>query len=153
MHPHIDELLSATAISNKVIELGQKITKDYEGKELVVMCVMKGGMIFCADLMRQIKIPHTLLIDGDGTWYKDNMHLLIVDGVCDTGKQLHTLIHTWWGRVKSIELCVLLNKVSCRRIPLDIKYIGFNVGSEFVVGYGMDYQQQYRGIGNVGVIK
>lgn len=165
-------LISEKEISDKVAELGRKISEDYRGKNLLLVSVLKGSVVFMADLMRSITIP--LSIDfmcvssyGSGTKTSgvvkiikdltlslEDRELLIVEDILDSGKTLHYLTETLaLRRPKSIRICTLLDKPERREAQVKADYVGFRVPDEFVVGYGLDYNEKYRNLPYIGVLK
>jgi hypoxanthine phosphoribosyltransferase len=158
-------LFSEEQIRRRVLALGDDITHDYRGLAPVLISVLKGGVVFMADLMRAVDLP--LRLDfmsissyGSGAEHagvvrimKDldhdigGEHVVIVEDIIDTGLTLSYLLSALWAREPaSISVCTLLDK-SIRRIPtLEIRYVGFDCPDRFVVGYGLDYQQRYRNL-------
>lgn len=173
MNENIKEVLvTREALKEKVIELGRKISNDYNGKELVLIGVLKGGVVFLSDLMREITIP--VDIDfisvssyGDSTKssgvvriIKDididisEKHVLIVEDLVDTGLTLSYLKDLFKRRgPKDVKVCTALDKPSRREIEIDIEYAGITIPDEFVVGYGLDYRGKYRNLPDVCVLK
>lgn len=165
-------LLSEEEIAAKVKELGAQITRDYQGKNLMMVSVLKGSVVFMADLMRAIDLP--CRIDfmcvssyGSGTSstgvvkiIKDldidlhNVDLLIVEDILDSGKTLHYITKLLSERgTASIRIATLLDKPERRVVPLSPDYCCFSVPDEFVVGYGLDYDEKYRNLPYIGVLK
>jgi len=165
-------LIEEKVLQAKVAELGEKITEDYSGKDLLIVCVLKGAVVFVSDLIRKIDLP--LEIDfmaissyGDNTKssgvvriLKDlNMsiegkHVLIVEDIIDSGLTLAYLMDNLKSRgPASVEICTILDKIERRTINLNIKYTGFQVPDEFVVGYGLDYAEKYRNLPYIAVLK
>ena len=165
-------LLTEEDIQKKVKEIGEKITHDYEGKNLMLVSVLKGSVAFMADLMRAIDLP--LKIDfmsvssyGSGTTSsgvvkinKDldiDLHgvdLLIVEDILDSGKTLHYITKMLSDRgTASIRIACLLDKPERRVVPLSADYTCFDIPDKFVVGYGLDYDQKYRNLPYIGVLK
>ena len=165
-------LLTEEDIQKKVKEIGAQITQDYEGKNLMLVSILKGSVAFMADLMRAIDLP--LKIDfmsvssyGSGTTssgvvkiIKDldiDLHgvdLLIVEDILDSGKTLHYITKMLSDRgTASIRIACLLDKPERRVVPLSSDYTCFDIPYEFVVGYGLDYDQQYRNLPYIGVLK
>ena len=165
-------LLSEKQIADKVAELGEQISRDYQGKNLLMVSVLKGSVVFMADLMRAVKIP--MAIDfmsvssyGDGVKttgvvkiLKDLDHpvagydLLIVEDILDSGLTLSYLSELLRAREpKSIKLLTLLDKPERRQADVKADYVGFAVPDKFVVGYGLDYGERYRNLPFVGVLK
>ena len=165
-------LLTEEDIQKKVKEIGEKITHDYEGKNLMLVSVLKGSVAFMADLMRAIDLP--LKIDfmsvssyGSGTTSsgvvkinKDldiDLHgvdLLIVEDILDSGKTLHYITKMLSDRgTASIRIACLLDKPERRVVPLSADYTCFDIPDKFFVGYGLDYDQKYRNLPYIGVLK
>ena len=165
-------LLTEEDIQKKVKEIGEKITHDYEGKNLMLVSVLKGSVAFMADLMRAIDLP--LKIDfmsvssyGSGTTssgvVKINKDLdidlhgtryLRVEDILDSGKTLHYITKMLSDRgTASIRIACLLDKPERRVVPLSADYTCFDIPDKFVVGYGLDYDQKYRNLPYIGVLK
>ena len=165
-------LLSEDVIQKKVKELAEKISSDYKGKELLVVGVLKGSVLFTSDLIKNIKIPcqidfmavssygNSSETSGIVRILKDLDHeaagkdILIVEDIVDSGVTLHYLLDYLRGRkANSVEIASLLTKPARRKVELDVKYIGFEVPDEFLVGYGLDYAERYRNLPYVGILK
>lgn len=167
----IEVLISEEQLKEKVKELGEQITRDYKGKEILLIGVLKGAVVFMADLMRNIDLP--LQIDfmvvssyGAGTKSSGNVKIIkdtdvsvtgkdiiIAEDILDTGITLNNLIKLLSNRgANSIKICTILNKPSRRKVDLKPDYVGFDIPDEFVVGYGLDYDQKYRHLPFVGVL-
>jgi len=165
-------LISSDEIQEKVRELGGLITEDYRGERPLLVGVLRGAVIVLGDLMRNIDLPCEIdFMDissyGTGTSssgvvriLKDleeditGRHVLIVEDIIDTGLTLSYLRRSLLARrPASLEVCALLTKPSRRRVELDVKYIGFEVPDEFVVGYGLDYAGAYRNLPDICVLK
>lgn len=165
-------LITREEIQKKTTELARRITADYEGKNLLLVCILKGGLIFLADLMRQIRLP--LEIDfmavssyGDRTQSSgvvrilmdlernvEGRDVLIVEDIIDTGRTLNYITHNLrTRRPASLKICTLLNKPARRVLDIPIDYVGFEIPDRFVIGYGLDYGQIYRNLPFVGVLK
>ncbi len=165
-------MISKEALAEKTRELGQAITRDYEGKEVLLVCVLNGAIMFMSDLMKEIKLP--LEIDfmavssyGDSTKSSgvvkiikdldksvEGKNIIIVEDIIDSGLTLHYLIDNLRSRgPESIEICTLLDKPSGRKADVPTKYKGFEIKDEFVVGYGLDYAEKYRNIPYIFVLK
>lgn len=158
-------------IQKRVRELGKKITEDYKGEELIVVAVLRGSIIFMADLIRYINLPLILDTVALSSYYngtdssgkvkinKDlessisGKNVLIIEDIADRGVTLKFLIEVLKVRkAKSIRICVLLNKPSRRIMNVDLDYIGFEIDDYFVVGYGLDYSQKYRNYPKIGIL-
>lgn len=165
-------MISEQEIKDKVKELGEIITEDYKGKDLVVICVLKGAIMFVSDLIKEIKVP--LAIDfmavssyGNSTKSSgvvkiikdlddsiEGKDVLIVEDIIDSGLTLAYLLDNLESRdPSSIEICTLLDKPKGRKTDVDTKYVGFEIKDEFVVGYGLDYAEKYRNIPHIFVLK
>ena len=171
--PDVQEvLISSSEIQEKVRELGERITGDYRGERPLLVGVLRGAVIVLGDLMRNINLPCEIdFMDissyGTGTSssgvvriLKDleeditGKHVLIVEDIIDTGLTLSYLRRSLLARKPaSLEVCALLTKPARRRVELDIKYLGFEVPDEFVVGYGLDYAGAYRNLPDICVLK
>ena len=165
-------LLSEEQLSQKIAELGEEISKDYQGKEIVAICVLKGATLFMADLARAVKVPMALDFMavssyGNGTSTSgtvrilkdldnsiEGKHVLVVEDIIDSGVTLKYLLKNLKSRKPaSIKLCTLLNKPERRRVEVDIDYCGFTVPDYFLVGYGLDYAEKYRNLPFIGILK
>jgi len=165
-------LLSAVDIRAKVAELGRKISEDYQGKELIVVGILKGAAIFCSDLLREITVPVSLdfmAVSSYGASTKSTgvmrilkdldesiqgKHVLLVEDIVDTGLTLNYLREYLEGRnPASLKVCVLLDKPSRRKTEVAVEYRGFEIPDEFVVGYGLDYAEKYRNLPYISVLK
>ena len=165
-------LYSELEIEAKVGELADRINKDYEGKDLLLIGVLKGANVFMCDLMRKITFPiqidfiaassygHSTESSGVVKILKDldysieGKHVIIVEDIIDTGLTLKYLIENFKSRKpKSLEICTLLDKPERRIAVLDVKYIGFPIPDEFIVGYGIDYAEKYRNLPYIATLK
>ena len=164
-------LISEEEIANKLKELGSRITDDYQDKDLVVVGVLKGAFIVMADLARHIHLPvefDFMAVSSYGAATKtsgvvrilkdldqeiEGRHVLIVEDIIDSGLTLNYLLKSLNVRKPaSIEVATLLLKEGIQRVPIDVKYVAFSIGPEFVVGYGLDYDQKYRNVPYIGVL-
>ncbi len=165
-------LFSSDTLSEKVRELAERISDDYKGKDLVVVGILKGSVIFAAELIKNISIPceidfmavssygNSTETSGVVRILKDldssieGKDILIVEDIVDTGTTLKYLLGYLKARkANSIEIVALLNKPVRRKVDLDVKYIGFEVPDGFIVGYGIDYAEKYRNLPYIGILK
>ncbi len=173
MNEDIEEILiSEERILSKVQELGMQITRDYQGKNLLLLGTLKGAVPFIADLARAIHLP--LELDymavasyGNSTQSSgivriikdlegpiDHKHILVVEDIIDSGLTLHYLVDLIKRRNPlSLRLCSLLNKERERIRNVELDYLGFTIPDKFVVGYGLDYAQRYRNLPYIGILK
>jgi hypoxanthine phosphoribosyltransferase len=165
-------LISEDEIKDKVRELGDRISRDYEGRRLVAVCILKGSIVFFADLIRSITIPAEVECMAASSYgagaessgrvdiqydigcdIKDK-DVLIVEDIIDTGITLALLKEKLEERgPRSLEICCLLDKADRREVEVPVKYTGFVIPDEFVVGYGLDYNSLYRNYSGVGILK
>ncbi|MFL6033335.1 MAG: hypoxanthine phosphoribosyltransferase [Rubrobacteraceae bacterium] len=173
MMPDVKEvLIPSSDIQEKLTEIGERVTEDYKGKGLLLVGVLRGAVIVLGDLMRKIDLPCEIdFMDissyGTGTSssgvvriLKDleeditDRHVLVVEDIIDTGLTLSYLLRSLQARKPaSLEIFALLSKPSRRRVELDVKYLGFEVPDEFVVGYGLDFAGAYRNLPDICVLK
>ena len=163
-------LVTQEEIEQIVARIGKQISNDYEGKELIVIGMLKGGLPFMMDLIKHINIPisidfmqissyngtesSTILFKKDIESQVCNKHVIIVDDIIDTGRTIMEVQKIFANRhVKSIEFACLLDKPAGRCVNYQPKYIGTTVPNEFVVGYGLDYNEYYRNLPYIGVLK
>jgi len=173
MMPDVEEvLITSQEIEDKVREIGARITEDYRGEKPLLIGVLRGAVVVMSDLMRNIDLQCELdFMDissyGSGTSssgvvriLKDleeditDRHVLIVEDIIDTGLTISYLMRSLLARKPaSLEICALLSKPSRRRVKLAVRYLGFEVPDEFVVGYGLDYAGAYRNLPDICVLK
>jgi len=165
-------LFNAAEIAQKVNELGQEITAEYEGCNLYVIGILKGGFIFMADLVRAIRMPVRvgfvrLSSYGNSDRPQGNVkilddvedaiqgrHVLIVDDIMDTGQSLLAFKkHLESKGPVSVKICTMINKKQRRNVPMEPDYYGFEVPEGFIVGYGLDYAEDYRALPEICVIE
>jgi hypoxanthine phosphoribosyltransferase len=165
-------LLSRERIAARTKELAEKIAADYRGKDLVLVGVLKGAFVFLADLARHLDLPveidfvalssygQSTRTSGVVRITKDldlditGKHVLVVEDIVDTGLTLDYLRRMLQERgPSSVEICALLNKPEARKVDIEVKYLGFDVPSRFVVGYGLDYAERFRQLPFVGVLR
>ncbi|HEU4865759.1 MAG TPA: hypoxanthine phosphoribosyltransferase [Actinomycetota bacterium] len=159
-------------LQDKLRELGEQITEDYAGRELLLIGVLKGAFVLMADLSRHIRLP--LEVDfmavasygaatktsGVVRILKDLDHdlegrdVLLIEDIIDSGLTINYLLKNLRGRrPASLEVCALLKKTGIQRVPLDVKYVGFEIPPDFVVGYGLDFAERFRNLPYVGVLR
>ena len=173
MHPDADRvLLGESEIKNRVAELGAAISRDYAGQEPIVVGILKGAMIFMADLVRALDIPARLdfmVVSSYGTTSKssgvvrilkdleqsvEGRHLIIVEDIVDSGLTLNYLADNLKSRgPASLKICTLLDKPDRRQVEVQLDYNGFVIPDEFVVGYGLDYNEKYRNLREIIVLR
>jgi len=165
-------LITEKQIQERTRELGRQISKDYEGQDLVLVCVLKGAITFLADLMREITIAHSIdfmAISSYGASTEssgivrilkdldtnvEGRNVLIVEDIIDTGRTLNYITRNLQTRhPKSLRICTLLNKPSRRQIDISVDYVGFEIPNKFVIGYGLDFAEIYRSLPYIGVLK
>jgi hypoxanthine phosphoribosyltransferase len=165
-------LFDEQAIERKVAELAAQISHDYAGKELVLVCILKGAAIFAADLSRDLTIPvaldfvqvssygsatvssRTITVKKDIGMDIRGRHVLLVDGIIDTGDTIKYILERYRERgPASIKVVSLLDKRSRRAVEVSIDYRGFEIPDEFVVGYGMDCGEKYRNLPYIAALK
>jgi hypoxanthine phosphoribosyltransferase len=165
-------LVTSEEIQDKVCELGERITEDYRGEDLLLVGILRGAVVFLSDLMRHLELSCEIdFMDissyGSGTSssgvvriLKDleeditDRHVLIVEDIIDTGLTLSYLTRILGARKPaSLEICTLLSKPSRRQAAIEVKYLGFEVPDEFVVGYGIDFAGRYRNLRDIRALK
>ncbi len=164
-------LIDEERLQTRIRELGRELSSDYEGRELLLVGVLKGAVFFMADLMRSISVPceidfmaissYGASTDSSGVVriLKDldinieNRHVLVVEDIIDSGLTLSYLLRNLESREPaSLEICALLTKPSRREIDVPVKYVGFEIPNKFVIGYGLDFAERYRNLPYVGVL-
>ena len=165
-------LFDENTLIKRVEEIGKEISKDYLGKELVLIGVLKGSVLFMSDLLKKIEIPCTMdfmavssygnstqssgvvRILKDLDYQIEGKDVLIVEDIIDTGVTLKYLVEYLKARKpNSLEICCLLNKQERRKVDISAKYLGFEVPDYFLVGYGLDYAEKYRNLPYIGILK
>jgi hypoxanthine phosphoribosyltransferase len=168
----ISTLIGQEELQKRVRELAAEISRDYEGRELLLIGVLKGSFMFLADLIRQLDCYVALDFIGTSSYgapteasgevriTKDleqsvsGRHVLLVEDIVDTGLTLRYLVDTLRARQPaSLKVCALLDKPARRRVRIGLDYYGFIIPNAFVVGYGLDFQEKYRGLPYVGVLE
>jgi hypoxanthine phosphoribosyltransferase len=173
LHPDVSEIvLTEDEIRARVAELGAEISRDYGGESVLLVAVLRGAALFVADLAREISSPVELdfmAVSSYGSSTKssgvvriikdldetiEERNVLVVEDILDTGLTLKYLLKNLASRrPRSLEVVTLLNKVGKQRVPIDCRYIGFDIPDEFVIGYGLDYAERYRNLPYIGVLK
>ena len=172
MAEKIKVLITEEEVDARIRELGEKISKEYEGKQIHLICVLKGGVFFMCELAKRITVPVSMDFMcvgsyGDGTKSSgvvrlakdldesiENKEVLIVEDIIDSGRTLSYLIEILKKRnPASLKLCTLLDKPERRVKEVHVDYTCFNIPDEFVVGYGLDYAQRYRNLPFIGVVE
>ena len=162
-------LLDEQQIAKRISELGEEIARDYRGKNLVLVVVLKGSILFAADLCRAIPLPLTLEFMGLSSYGETTdssgvvqvtldlskpvagKHVLIVEDIVDTGLTMRYLLTSMETRAPaSVKVCTLLHKPARRRVRVPIDYVGFTIEDHFVIGYGLDFDQKYRNLRYIG---
>jgi hypoxanthine phosphoribosyltransferase len=165
-------LISREELQAKIAEMGRAISDDYQDKDLVLICVLKGAFMFLADLMRCITVPHEIDFMATASYGRstessgivrilkdlntsiESRDVLVVEDIVDTGLTLQYLLGLLRDRnPASLSVCCLLDKRSRRAVEVPLEYLGFTVPNEFVVGYGLDYGGLYRNLPFVGLLK
>jgi len=169
---HVEPFLSEAQLKTRVAELACQLTRDYQGKELTVVAILKGALVFCSDLIRQVPLPLEMEVLGVSSYARGHetsgevrlsfdlthpvagKHLLLVEDIVDTGLTLDFLTKAFEARKPaSIKVCTLLHKPSRTRVHVPLDYTGFVVEDNFLVGYGLDYAGRYRNLPYIGILK
>ena len=173
MHNDIAEILiTEKELQSRIAELGKEVAKDYEGKTPIFVGVLKGAIMFFADMVRATPIPceydfmavssygAATISSGKINLIKDlsadikGRHVVILEDILDTGNTLRFVVdHLLEKEPASLKICTLLDKPSRRTAPIEADYVGFTIPNQFVVGYGLDYDEIYRNIPYVGILK
>ncbi len=165
-------LLTEEQIQNRIRELGEELTREYADKNPVIVGVLKGVVVFYADMIRQIRVPSQIdfmwlssysgtnsagmTVRQDLTADITGRHVLILEDIFDTGNSLsYTVEHLKQKNPASLKICTLLDKPERRKpgVTLQADYVGFTIPNEFVVGYGLDYNEHYRNLPFIGILK
>ena len=171
MSERISVLLSEEEVDERINEIGKQISKDYEGKNIHLICVLKGGVFFMCELAKRIEVPVSMDFMAISSYGADTKSsgvikivkdldesitgkdVLVVEDIVDSGRTLSYLLMMLKERKpKSLKLCTLLDKPERRVIDVNVDYTGFQIPDEFVVGYGLDYAQKYRNLPYIGVV-
>lgn len=168
----VEELISQEKLEARIKELAAQISKDYEGKTVQLVCILKGSVFFTTELAKYITVPVILDFMQCSSYGADTKssgvvklakdldetitgkHVLIIEDIIDSGRTLSHLVKLLAQREPaSLELCTLLDKPERRVVDVPVKYTGFEIPDEFVVGYGLDYDQKMRNLPYIGVVK
>lgn len=168
----VRELISEEKVVERVRELAEQINQDYAGKSVTLICILKGSVFFTTELAKYIKVPVVLDFMQCSSYGADTKssgvvklakdldepitgrHVILVEDIIDSGRTLSHLVKLLSQREPaSLTLCTLLDKPSRRVVDVDVKYTGFEIPDEFVVGYGLDYAQQMRNLPYIGVVE
>jgi hypoxanthine phosphoribosyltransferase len=165
-------LIDQDELQKRVAEMGEQISQDYQGDELLLVCILRGGVMFLSDLMRHISIPHMIdfmAVSSYGVGVRrsrgqsritldintdiHNMHVLLVEDIVDSGYTVKAVLELLSARQpKSLKVCALLDKVERREVEVQIDYRGFVIPDKFVFGYGLDADEYYRNLPFIGVL-
>lgn len=166
-------LIEPEKLQERIAELGRQLDADYAGKDLVLVCILKGGVLFLTDLMRAVHIPHAIdfmAVSSYGVGARESTgvvriimdlerdirdkHVLIVEDIIDSGRTLSYICNVLQSRQPaSLKICTLLNKYERREIDVALDYVGFDIPNEFVFGYGLDVDEYYRNLPFIGVLR
>ena len=172
MGEHIRELLSEEEVDARIKAIGEQISKDYAGRQVHLICVLKGGSFFLCELAKRITVPVSLDFMSVSSYGSDtkssgvvkivkdldeslkDKDVIVVEDIVDSGRTLSYLFEMLRDRgPASLRLCTLLDKPDRRVIDVKVDYTGFQIPDEFVVGYGLDYDQKYRNLPYIGVVE
>ena len=172
MSDKISVLISEEDVEKRIQEIGSAISKEYEGKCVHLICVLKGGVFFACELAKRISVPVTIDFMSVSSYGSDtkssgvvkivkdldeslkDKEVIVVEDIVDSGRTLSYLLEMLKDRgPASLRLCTLLDKPERRVIDVHVDYTGFNIPDEFVVGYGLDYDQRYRNLPYIGVVE
>ena len=172
MAEHVRVLLTEEEVDRRFQEIGNQISKDYEGKQVHLVCVLKGGSFFMCELAKRITVPVSLDFMSVSSYGSDtkssgvvkivkdldesikDKDVIVVEDIVDSGRTLSYLMEMLRDRgPRSLSLCTLLDKPERRVIDVKVDYTGFAIPDEFVVGYGLDYDQRYRNLPYIGIVE
>ena len=166
-------LISEEQLKNRIRELGQEISADYAGDDLMLICILRGGVLFLTDLMRQITVPHSIdfmVVSSYGAGARESRgqvritldlttsiadrNVLLVEDIIDSGNTIASVLELLnLRRPKSLKVCTLLDKAERRESEVPIDYRGFEIPNKFVFGYGLDLDEYYRNLPFIGVLR
>jgi len=172
MAEHVEVMLTEEEVNKRIKEIGDQVSKDYAGKNVHLICILKGGSFFMVELAKRITVPVSLdfmSVSSYGGETKssgvvkivkdldeplEGKDVLVVEDIVDSGRTLSYLLEMLKDRKPaSIKLCTLLDKPDRRVVDVNVDYTGFTIPDEFVVGYGLDYDQRYRNLPYIGIVK
>lgn len=172
MAEHVKVLLTEEEVDRRIQTIGDQISKDYEGKQVHLVCVLKGGSFFMCELAKRITVPVSLDFMSVSSYGSDtkssgvvkivkdlddsikDKDVLVVEDIVDSGRTLSYLMEMLRDRgPRSLRLCTLLDKPERRVVDVNVDYTGFAIPDEFVVGYGLDYDQKYRNLPYIGIVE
>lgn len=172
MSEKISVLIPEEDVDKKIRELGEQISRDYEGKQVHLICVLRGSVFFTCELAKRITVPVSMDFMsvssyGDGTKSSgvvkivkdlddsiENKDVIVIEDIIDSGRTLSYLLENLKSRKpKSLKLCTLLDKPDRRVTDVKVDYTGYEIPDEFVVGYGLDYAQKYRNLPYIGIVE
>ena len=165
-------LIDQESLQNRIAELGAEISQDYAGKHPILICILRGGVMFLTDLMRNIKTPHAIefmAVSSYGVGKREssgrvkitfdlnteiyNRHVILVEDIIDSGHTLSSVLEFLSiKKPQTLEVCTLLDKADRREVEVPIKYTGFTIPNEFVFGYGLDIDDYYRNLPFIGIV-
>ncbi len=172
MAERVEVLLTEVEVDKRIKEIGEQISKDYAGKSVHLVCVLKGGSFFMCELAKRITIPVSIDFMSVSSYGGDtkssgvvrivkdldeslkDKHVIVIEDIVDSGRTLSYLMDMLQSRgPKDVKLCTLLDKPERRVVEVKVDYTGFEIPDEFVVGYGLDYDQKYRNLPYIGMVK
>ena len=172
MKERVEVLLTEQKVDERIQAIGEQISRDYEGRQVHLVCVLKGGAFFMCELAKRITVPVSLDFMSVSSYGSDTKSSgvirivkdldesikdkdeIVVEDIVDSGRTLSYLLKMLQSRgPRSLELCTLLDKPERRVVDVNVNYTGFQIPDEFVVGYGLDYDQRYRNLPYIGVVK
>ena len=172
MAERVEVLLSEEEVNARIREMGEQISKDYAGKSIHLVCILKGASFFMCELAKRITVPVSIDFMSLSSYGSDTQssgevkikkdleesledrHVLVIEDIVDTGRTLKYLLELLKDRgAADVKLCALLDKPDRRVVDIEADYTGFKIPDEFVVGYGLDYDQRYRNLPYIGMVK
>lgn len=172
MAERIEVLMTEEVINKRIQEIGEQISKDYAGKAVHLVCVLKGGSFFMCELAKRITVPVSIDFMSVSSYGGDtkssgvvrivkdldeslkDKHVIVIEDIVDSGRTLSYLLDMLRSRGPlDVKLCTLLDKPDRRVVDVNVDYTGFEIPDEFVVGYGLDYDQKYRNLPYIGIVK